>query len=692
VTGREQSELELQALQRVVASGRRALDLDVVLDRCLEQTIAVSRADAGLIYFADEPRGCYTVALRRGIDPDAAPDIVPMPPPQARVQDHALIDLRTVPTTPSDQARVVALARGFTHCLLFILRVDQRRVGFVSTLFRSEPVVAESTLRTIEAIAAFEAVAIESARVHRQVALRARLAQMLVDCSERLLDPEADAPALILETACKMVGGDRALLAKMEHRGDETWARIVHAVGRDTPLVGMTLAANAPYLRESLAQAEPMVVEHVESLDPSSVIGQTARQQGTKAFVLLTMRRSGRPVGQLLVGTGEPRTYAEEEIEALRLLSSLGAQALARAEREAAERAEHAGIAEILEHLPIVVAVIDRSGKLVHINAAGRAFAERMGRVPGSDWREAMTSVQIFDRDGRVVPPSESGTVRAFSGEATARELTLQTSRGERLHVLGVTVPLRGPDGSVHAVLTSFQDVTGLRDLADAKDRFLSIASHELRSPITSLRATTSLLQLDPHSLTDEARRELLLGRIQRQIDRLSTLVERLLDTTRLNAGEMPLELGDCDVVELCREATEHARMTDREHAFTLEASPSSIVGRWDAARLEQVLTNLLSNACRYSPAQTEIVVRARATDGHVVVDVVDQGLGIAPEQREKLFTPFYRGEAAARHKGGLGLGLYISREIVRRHGGTIRVSATPGRGATFTVELPLKA
>src|SRR5262249_10790560 len=155
------------------------------------------------------------------------------------------------------------------------------------------------------------------------------------------------------------------------------------------------------------------------------------------------------------------------------------------------------------------------------------------------------------------------------------------------------------------------------------------------RSPITSLRATTSLLQLDPHALTDEARRSLLLMRIQRQIDRLSTLVERLLDTTRLNAGEMPLELTNCDLVALCREATEHARMTDPEHPYRREAPPH-IVGHWDPARLEQVLTNLLSNACRYSPPQAEIVVRARTADDHALVDVVDHGPGITPDQQEK--------------------------------------------------------
>jgi signal transduction histidine kinase len=230
--------------------------------------------------------------------------------------------------------------------------------------------------------------------------------------------------------------------------------------------------------------------------------------------------------------------------------------------------------------------------------------------------------------------------------------------------------------------------VTELRDLADAKDRFLSIASHELRSPITSLRATTSLLQLDPTAVTDDARRTTLLSRIQRQIDRLSMLVERLLDTTRLNAGELPLDYADCDMGALCRDAAEAARLGDRDHGYRVDAE-GDLAGRWDPARIEQVLTNLISNACRYSPPATEIVLRARGDASTVTVDVVDQGAGIAAEQLGRLFTPFFRGAAAQRYKGGLGLGLFITREIVRRHGGTMRVASTPGAGSTFTVELP---
>ncbi len=660
----QQAALELRALQRVISSGARALELDVVLDRCLEQAMAVARADAGMIYRRDPKRSNYRLAAARNPSPDfAAPPLI--------------VDDRPADGHPF-----------FDHFV--VLNVDARRVGFLWLLFKERPSLAESTMNTLEAIAAFEAIALEKARVHPQAELRARVAHALNDCAERLLDPDADVPALVLDFACRIGRGQGALLSTIFTRDGKQRARITHAVGDDARLIGVEMQTDEPYLREAMALHAPTVVEDVDALDPESLIGRVARQQGTRAFILVTMRQAGRPLGQLFVKSNEPRVYADAEIDAIQLLASMAAQALARAERQAAERAEHERVAAILEHLPLAVAVIDHAGTIIHINQAARAFAVQMGS-DDPDWRAGMARLTILDTDGQPLAPAEQPLARAFGGVTTARELTLVSAAGRRVHLETIGVPLRGPDGSLYAVMTAFHDITELRELANAKDRFLSIASHELRSPITSLRATTSLLQIDPKALTDEARRTVLLSRIQRQIDRLSTLVERLLDTTRLNAGEMPLDYTDVDLSALCHDAAEHARLTDPEHRYVVDA-PEPLPGRWDAARIEQVLTNLLSNASRYSPLRSEIVVRARRLDhARVAVDVADQGPGITPDQLDKLFTPFYRGAAAARHKGGLGLGLYITREIVRRHGGSVRVSSTPGQGATFTVELPLR-
>jgi signal transduction histidine kinase len=249
--------------------------------------------------------------------------------------------------------------------------------------------------------------------------------------------------------------------------------------------------------------------------------------------------------------------------------------------------------------------------------------------------------------------------------------------------------PIRAPDGgAVEAVVLACQDVSALHELAQVKDRFLSVAAHELRTPLTALHATTQLIEVDPSLLDDRARRDRLLARISRQSGRLVRLVEQLLDSVRAQSGELPLQPTEVDLVLLCRDLVDAIMPASGPRAIVVGERP--VVGRWDAVRIEQVVTNLLSNAVRYSPSDGEVVIDVRADGKRALLSVHDAGSGIPEAQREMLFTPFFRGANARNHAGGLGLGLHIAQEIVRRHGGIIRVDSRDRHGTTFTVELPL--
>jgi signal transduction histidine kinase len=302
------------------------------------------------------------------------------------------------------------------------------------------------------------------------------------------------------------------------------------------------------------------------------------------------------------------------------------------------------------------------------------------------NWRETATVLHSLKPDGRPIELHEQLVVRAFGGEhPPPEELTVVSPDGSRrIPVMAVAAPLIDREGTVTEVVFAFQDVSALRALADAKDRFLRVASHELRSPTTSLRATTSLLEMDPGFVLDPDRRATMLNRIQRQVDRLIKLVEQLLDSARLNSPQVPIEIVRCDLTQLALEVLALVG-SDR---VELDA-PASVIGHWDPLRIEQVLNNLVANALRYSPAGTPVILRLR--DGERVrIEVVDRGIGIPPDQLAQVFSPFFRGaNAIAQHRGGLGLGLHITHEIVRRHGGEISVSSELGAGSTFTVELP---
>jgi PAS domain S-box-containing protein len=226
-----------------------------------------------------------------------------------------------------------------------------------------------------------------------------------------------------------------------------------------------------------------------------------------------------------------------------------------------------------------------------------------------------------------------------------------------------------------------------------ARDAFLAIAAHELRTPVTALKGTAQLV-LRQHALgrLDEARLEAQLARLGASADRLEALTADLLDVARLRTGQLPLDCVPLDLPALVREAVARAREgLDDRHRITVAVNRGLTPVPADAARLEQVLTNLLENAVKYSPDGGTVAVCVRALSGGVQVSVRDEGIGLPPGSTEVIFEPFGRAaNAARRHLPGLGLGLYICRGIVTRHGGQLWAeSAGPGCGTTFRLWLP---
>lgn len=229
---------------------------------------------------------------------------------------------------------------------------------------------------------------------------------------------------------------------------------------------------------------------------------------------------------------------------------------------------------------------------------------------------------------------------------------------------------------------------TEARQAVLARDEFLSVAAHELRTPIGSLWLTSQHLLRVARERQAPAWIPPKLELIERQCRRLNGLVDRLLDVTRLVSGTLELELEELDLVALVREELAHFR-PDLERArceVQLETLPA-VVGRWDRARLSQVVSNLLSNALKYGEGRP-VEVHVAAVGGLATLSVRDHGIGIAPELQKRIFSRFIRG-VSGRRFAGLGLGLYIAHQVVEAHGGNIRVRSRPGEGAEFVVELP---
>jgi len=232
-----------------------------------------------------------------------------------------------------------------------------------------------------------------------------------------------------------------------------------------------------------------------------------------------------------------------------------------------------------------------------------------------------------------------------------------------------------------------------LEQANELKDRFLSMASHELKTPITSIRGQAHIV-LRRLSRGSELPANLVpiqaaLQKIDEQTRRLNSLVDDLTDLGSIRAGKLELRPGNCNLVEICRDVVEDQRLISGR-AIELETPDEPVTLRADCDRLSQVIANLVSNAIKYSPENCPIEVSASQHDDVAVVRVRDSGPGIPREQQERIFEMFYRDpKAEASSKNGLGIGLAICKDIVERHNGRIWCDSLPGNGSTFVVELP---
>lgn len=219
------------------------------------------------------------------------------------------------------------------------------------------------------------------------------------------------------------------------------------------------------------------------------------------------------------------------------------------------------------------------------------------------------------------------------------------------------------------------------------KDEFIGLASHELKTPVTSV---SGYLQLLERTLNDDHQSKAFVKKAVQQINKLSALISDLLDVSKINTGKMPFNFTAFDLVALLYDTKEMMQQTNTTHAVLLECAASHLTIDADKQRIEQVIINLISNAIKYSPNAQHICIQCTARNGKVIVAVQDFGAGIPDEEQKLIFERFYRVKNVASHVSGLGIGLYICNEIISRHGGKLSVCSKVGAGSTFSFEIPI--
>jgi signal transduction histidine kinase len=225
------------------------------------------------------------------------------------------------------------------------------------------------------------------------------------------------------------------------------------------------------------------------------------------------------------------------------------------------------------------------------------------------------------------------------------------------------------------------------RAIADAKkDEFFNMVSHELKTPLTNIKAINQILS---KSLSKTDRSYRFISRSDQSILRLERLIEDLLDVTKINTGEIDLNVTEFFFTDILTQSIETVQQISPQHTIILENSVD-IFYTGDQFRLERVIINLLNNAIKYSPDATQVNVSAFVKDGQITVSVIDSGIGIAKEDINQLFKRFFRVSKIAKQFHGVGLGLYIAAEIVKKHNGTFTITSEPGVGSSFSFHLPV--
>jgi len=364
--------------------------------------------------------------------------------------------------------------------------------------------------------------------------------------------------------------------------------------------------------------------------------------------------------------------------------------------RRRAEVSE-ARLAAILSELPVGVGLLDRAGRFVLTNRLMEPFS--VPRMPSTD-PVAVRQWKAYDEHGGPLDPGMWPGARALRGESVSPGIEFQYTNAEGEHTWAsvAAVPMRDEHGTVDGAVVVIQDIDRIKRAAESlaeadrrKDAFLATLAHELRNPLAPIRNAVEILKRRGPS---DALVRNSTNVIDRQVDHLVRLVDDLLDVSRITRNKLELRPEPVAVQSVVEQALEIVRpQIDRLRQRLVVSLPrEAVCVLADPIRFAQALTNILSNASRYSLPETTITLSASECDGHAVVAVADEGIGFKREEGPKLFDMFSQGASSHLHsQGGLGIGLWLSRRLMEMQGGTIEAASDgPGKGSRFTLGLPV--
>lgn len=401
---------------------------------------------------------------------------------------------------------------------------------------------------------------------------------------------------------------------------------------------------------------------------------------------LAPLRSLARQAEQIGAGHLNQRIELQRTDEIGALATSFNAMAeklreARRIEEERLHRAERMSDAA-LESLYDPVLVTDAKGQVVHLNRAAEGLFGSATEAVGRPIAMVAQDRRIAEAVARAIHQE-----RVSAAEGEAGFVVIQAEDAHRTYRLRAT-PMRDDEGTILGAATVLEDVTHLRELDRLKTEFIGVASHELRTPITSLLMSVQALEEGAVGPLTSEQKEVAAGALE-DLRRLERLTRDLLDITRLEAGATPprFEIVSPRELALAAVGAVTADAQAKEIRLLIDAAPGVPEVRADRGQIVRVLLNLLNNAVRYTPEGGTVRVGVRAEDGRVAFSVQDTGAGIPADYLPRIFERFVQVPGST--GGGAGLGLSIAQSIVKAHGGEICVESEPGKGSTFAFSMP---
>lgn len=605
-------------------------------------------------------------------------------------------------------------------CVSIPLRVGQETIGVLELLNLGNPednpagrVLEHGDIPVLQTFANLAASAIKNAQLYDE-AQRSERRLKAFDAVVTAISTATDLDDLVRSVLDVVVGlvpgaGGALLLLEPAHDRLELGAQL-HLPASCVQMLEKMPVSDSP-CEEVVHYGQPMLRPLLEDRHEGGFLAE-----GLSACAYFPLLAGGTVAGVLALYGDADLPHRTDQDMLLPICNQVGF-AIANVRLYADSQTERRKLNTVVTSIAEGVLLCDARGRLTLANEAALSLL----RIESLPFEQPLAEMPDFyrmrDLEGRPLSLDQLPFARALAGEVVQDyRLILRGSSGDETVMSFSSAPARADDGMIEGAVVIFRDVTTSQKLERAKDEFLAVAAHELRSPLAAVRSYADLLLRREQQRSEADPRDLRgLTILTDQVSHMLRMVDNLLDVSRIDAGQIDLQIQRINLVNLATQVIDQQRPAAGTRTLALEHSADEIFAECDSLRIRQVLTNLIGNAIKYSPSEGKITVRLElvapeerrapgneqsglptaerpAAPGglakYVVVSVTDEGNGISLDQQTRLFQRFYR--ARSHRAEGLGLGLYLSRQFIQMHGGKIWVESVEGAGSTFAFMLPL--